>query len=114
MALLLRFGFWFGLIALTIASLVPVPMLPPQVMNIWDKAQHAFGFAGITALGLLAYTRHDMRVCLGLLAWGGAIELMQWASGWRYGEWIDWLADAIGVASAWLIWYALAHRTRRP
>jgi VanZ family protein len=107
---LLRLAFWFSLAALTIASLVPVALLPPQAMTIWDKAQHALGFAWLAALGLAAYPRASMAVAGGLIVWGGAIELMQWATGWRYGEWIDWLADAVGIAAAWLLWRALPAR----
>jgi hypothetical protein len=114
MPTLLRLAFWSGLCALTVASLIPVAMLPPQALNIWDKAQHALGFAGITVLGLVAYPRHARLICVGLLLWGGAIELMQWASGWRFGEWIDWLADAVGIAAAWLVWHGLTRRTATP
>lgn len=97
-------AFWCSLTALTIASLVPVELLPPQAMDLWDKAQHALGFAWLALLGLLAYPRQAPAVLLGLLAWGGLIELMQMATGWRYGEWSDWLADGVGVAAAALLW----------
>jgi len=110
MRTLLRLGFWLSLIALTIASLVPVPMLPPQVMSLWDKAQHALGFAWLGALGLLTYPRRIWAVVVGLVVWGGAIELMQWGTGWRYGEWSDWLADVIGITAALLLWYCLPPR----
>jgi hypothetical protein len=62
----------------------------------------------------MAYPRHARIICVGLLLWGGAIELMQWASGWRFGEWIDWLADAVGIAAAWLVWHGLTRRTATP
>jgi VanZ family protein len=48
-------------------------------------------------------------VAIALLAFGGAIELAQAATGWRYGEWSDWLADAVGLAAGW----ALAWHPRR-
>lgn len=105
---LLRTTFWLFFTALTVASLVPVPLLPPQVMSIWDKAQHALGFATLGTLGLLAYPRHGpLRVLSALLLWGGLIELLQAWSGWRYGEWIDWLADGVGLAAAGLLWWLL-------
>lgn len=110
MNMLARLAFWASLAALTVASLVPVTLLPPQAMNIWDKAQHAVGFAWLAGLGLMAYPRHAVTLCLGLLAWGGAIELMQAATGWRYGEWIDWLADGVGIAAAALLWHCLPKR----
>lgn len=106
----LRLAFWLSLAALTVASLVPVDLLPPQAMNIWDKAQHALGFAWLAALGLASYPRLPAPLAIGLIFWGGAIELVQWGTGWRYGEWIDWLADVIGIAVACLVWHALPPR----
>jgi VanZ family protein len=93
--------------AVTIGSLTPTPYLPPQVFDIWDKAQHAGAFLLLGGLGLLAYPVSALRVLLGLLAFGGGIELAQAATGWRIGDWVDWLADAIGVAAvywAWVLW----------
>lgn len=110
MPTLVRLSFWLSMAALTIASLVPVDLLPPQAMNIWDKAQHALGFAWLAALGLAGYPRAAALVAGGLLVWGGAIELMQWGTGWRYGEWIDWLADAVGILATWLVWRVLPVR----
>ena len=88
---------------------MPVAYLPPQVFNLWDKAQHALAFTALTTVGLLAYPRQPWRVAIGLLAFGGAIELAQAATGWRYGEWSDWLADAVGLAAG----SALAAHPRR-
>lgn len=107
---LIAMGFWCSLLGLTIASLVPVELLPPQAMSIWDKAQHALGFAWLALLGLLAYPRRAGAVVAGLILWGGLIELMQLTTSWRDGEWIDWLADAIGVLTVWLTWRLLPGR----
>ena len=63
----------------------------------------------LASLGLLAYPRQPWRVAIALLAFGGAIELAQAATGWRYGEWSDWLADAVGLAAG----SALAAHPRR-
>ncbi len=92
---------------LTIASLVPVTMLPPQTFNIWDKAQHAFGFGWLALIGLLAYPERPWRLAACLLLYGGAIELAQAATGWRYGEWLDLLADGVGIALGALLWFGL-------
>jgi VanZ family protein len=90
--------------AVTIGSLTPTPYLPPQVFDIWDKAQHAGAFLLLGGLGLWAYPASAPRVLLGLLAFGGGIELAQAATGWRIGDWSDWLADAIGVGAVYLAW----------
>ncbi len=110
---LLRLAFWTSLAVLTVASLVPVVMLPPQAMNLWDKAQHAIGFGWLALVGLWAYPRHVLPVVVGLLVWGAAIEVMQSATGWRYGDVIDWIADAVGVVVAWAVWRLVPARLAR-
>jgi VanZ family protein len=105
----LVWAFWALLLGVAVLSLMPVAYLPAQVFNLWDKAQHALAFTALATAGLLAYPRQPWRVVIGLLAFGGAIELAQAATGWRYGEWSDWLADAVGLAAG----SALAAQPRR-
>ena len=108
---MIRLLFWLSVLGITIASLVPVGMLPPHTLDVWDKAQHAIAFAWLGLCGLLAYPKQLLRVVPGLLLLGGAIELAQSATGWRYGEWLDFAADAIGIAFAvavWLLWHRRA------
>jgi VanZ family protein len=90
-------AFWIGLAAVTVLSLMPTDFLPPPVFSLWDKAQHALGFAVLTALGLLAYPQRPWRMALALLIFGGAIEVAQAATGWRHGDWFDLFADAVGI-----------------
>jgi VanZ family protein len=104
---LIRAAFWCSAIVLTIASLVPVDVLPPQAATIWDKGQHAFGFGWLALLGLLAYRHRPWTMIVALLVYGGVIELLQAATGWRYGEWLDFLADGIGVMIGTAIWLAV-------
>lgn len=98
--------FWCALVTLVVLSLMPSPMLIlPSAINFWDKAQHALGFFGLTWLALLAYPRKPMsQLGVILLLLGGAIELAQWATGWRQGDWLDLLADAVGISSALMLW----------
>ncbi len=107
---MIRAIFWLSLLGITIASLVPVPMLPPQALDIWDKAQHATAFAWLALLGLLSYPAQTPRVALGLLVFGGAIELAQDATGWRYGDWVDLLADGVGIFLGSAVWWLLFRR----
>ncbi|AOW15534.1 hypothetical protein LPB72_07325 [Hydrogenophaga crassostreae] len=93
-------AFWFACAAVATLSLVPVSELPAVTLDVWDKAQHAAGFFFLCVLGLMAYPRHFSRVCMGLLLFGVAIEVAQSISGWRTGDWLDWLADAVGVLLA--------------
>ena len=102
--------FWLALLVLTTLSLMPTGLLPPPVFSLWDKAQHALGFGGLTLLGLLAYPHQRVRLPLLLLAHGGLIEVAQAATGWRYGEWMDLLADAVGIAVVTGLWWVTAMR----
>jgi VanZ family protein len=104
MRALLRAMFWLACVAVAVLSLLPVDRLPPAVFDWWDKAQHALGFLVLGALGLLAYADVSSRVILGLLCFGAGIEFAQTATGWRYGDWQDWLADALGIAVAFGMW----------
>lgn len=103
--------FWLALLVLTTLSLMPTGLLPPQVFSLWDKAQHALGFGGLTLLGLLAYPHQRVRLALLLLAHGGLIEVAQAATGWRYGEWMDLLADAVGIAVVTGVWWVKPMRS---
>lgn len=111
---MIRAIFWLSLLGIAVASLVPVGMLPPPALNIWDKAQHATAFVWLTVLGLLSYPAHAIRVGLGLLVFGGAIELAQAATGWRHGEWVDLAADAIGIGAGVAVWWLLRRRRAIP
>ena len=94
--------FWLSLLTLSTLSLLPSGYLPPQAFSLWDKAQHALGFAGLTVLALWAYPGAARKIPWWLLIHGAAIELAQAATGWRQGDWLDWLADAIGILAGML------------
>lgn len=96
-------AFWGCLLGTVFLSLVPVERLP-QAFHWWDKAQHALGFAMLTVLGLLAYPKARRWLPWGLLLLGGFIELAQAATGWRQGDWVDLLADAVGIVAVTIAW----------
>lgn len=104
---LARVAFWACLLGVVVLSLTPVQQLPPQVLNLWDKAQHAGGFAVLTLLGLWAYPQRAIKLLAAMLALGAGIEVAQAATGWRYGDVLDWVADAVGVAAAYTVWRLL-------
>ena len=92
-----RWIFWLLLLIVIGLTLSPIAYLPQQAFSLWDKAQHALAFATLAALGALAYPRRIGLLVLSLLVFGGAIELAQAATGWRSGDWADWLADGVGL-----------------
>jgi len=91
--------FWTALAIVTILSLIPGTAVPGP-LQFWDKAQHAMAFALLTVLGCLSYPRHLKILVLSLLVYGGLIELVQATlTTTRFGDVIDWVADAIGIAA---------------
>jgi VanZ family protein len=88
-------------------SLAPPTALPPSAFSMWDKAQHALAFVALAVLGLQAYPGRWVRLWLGLLLLGAAIEVAQTVVGWRQGDVADWVADAVGVALGVVLFRAL-------
>jgi VanZ family protein len=91
--------FWACFLALNALALSPAPYLPPlDVLNWWDKAQHAIGFGTLAVLAVLAYPDvSKLRMGLMLVALGVLIEVLQYFSGYRFGDWQDAVADGVGV-----------------
>lgn len=100
----LRLAFWMAVVGVGVGSLMPTTYLYSQAFDIWDKAQHAFAFVLLGSLGLIAFTLRPLQILTGLLVYGGLIELAQSITGWRVGDWLDWLADAVGVGVVYLGW----------
>ncbi|MCX7250034.1 MAG: VanZ family protein [Burkholderiales bacterium] len=94
-----RWIFWLLVLIVIALTLSPAAYLPKQAFTFWDKAEHALAFATLALLGALAYPRRIGVLAVSLLAFGGAIELAQAATGWRSGDWADWLADAVGLVA---------------
>jgi len=91
------------------------PAPPPSADVGWDKANHALAFATLALVAELAFwpvqTRRR-RISIGLVAFGGFIELVQAQIPERSGDWADLAADATGIAIGLGI-VALVHRLAR-
>lgn len=76
----------------------------------WDKANHLLAFATLGALASLGWRSAWSWVCL--LAFGGAIELLQALTPAREASWADLGADALGLALAALLLGVVRRRAR--
>jgi VanZ family protein len=92
---------WRWAFAACLVIVMALALTPPQVPTPttgWDKANHALAFAVLAVLGLVSYPRRKVALLAGLLAYGGAIELLQGLTDYRSAEWLDLAADGVGLA----------------
>lgn len=92
---------WRVLLALCLLSVTTLSLIDvgPEVPHTgWDKSNHALAFVVLTMLANLAFPGRTAGVVLGLMAYGGLIEILQSLTPNRLAEWADWLADGIGIA----------------
>ena len=84
---------------INVLALTPGPYLPPlEIFNWWDKAQHAIAFGALAVLAVLAYPEASkLRIAFLLVVQGVLIEVLQYFSGYRFGDWQDAVADGVGV-----------------
>jgi VanZ family protein len=106
---MLKILFWICFVGLNALALSPAPYLPPlDVFNWWDKAQHAIGFGTLAVLAVLAYPQiSKLRIGGWLMVQGVVIEVLQYFSGYRYGDWQDAVADGVGVLLGLVLMAAL-------
>jgi VanZ family protein len=106
------------LLAMLVTVLAVVPAPPRQMDLGWDKLNHVTAFAALAVCAIFGWRSSRaarLAVLLALLAFGGAIELVQRQLPNRSGEWSDLGADAIGIglgALLALLW--LRRRKEQP
>lgn len=98
----LRALFIAAILGMLVVTLSPMSGLPSTSTG-WDKADHALGWMGLTLLGLAAWPKRGALLAVGLVAFGGLVEVLQGFTGYRSAEWGDLLADALGVGAALVI-----------
>ena len=94
---LAQFIFWLVMMMMTALFLVPQEFVSGGIFDWWDKVQHAVVFGTLMLLGYFAYSKYFWRLVIGLTVYGVLIELIQSWTGWRQGEVLDAVADAVGV-----------------
>ncbi len=98
-----------GLYVLATAIVLYLCLAPsrdvPGENLIWDKAAHALTWAILTGAGLVLSPRRPRSILAFTLGLGAAIEVLQATMGFgRDGDWRDFAADSVGVATALLCW----------
>lgn len=96
-----RLAFLMCLVAVLTLSLVPTT--PETLTTGWDKTNHLLGFAMLAVLGCCSYPGRTLAVLAALLGYGALIEGLQSLTPYRFAEWGDWLADALGLLAGWLL-----------
>jgi len=86
---------------IALLSLLPGKDLPE--LHLWDKLEHTLAYVALGfCFGSIVVRRDFLWLGLTLVAFGGAIELIQGHVG-RDAEWGDLLADAIGTTVGQLL-----------
>ena len=95
------------LMAVTVLCLIPIPDPPLKDVPLMDKWTHMVMFGGICIVVFVElYLNRQHRwlwtSAVGAALYGGLIELMQkYLTTCRSGDWMDFVADAIGALLAY-------------
>ena len=93
------YGFLLGWLVISLLTLSPAEQLPEVPGS--DKTHHLIGFGGWVLLCSLGALKRLLWMSLFILFWGGVIELIQPYVN-RFGEWLDFGANSLGVVLALL------------
>lgn len=83
------------MLGVVVLALVPAP--PKELTTGWDKSNHLLAFAVMAWLGCKAFPNRLVYVMFGLLANGAVIEVLQSFTPTRFADWLDLLADGLGI-----------------
>jgi VanZ family protein len=105
---LCRGGFALCILTVTVLSLLPQAVMPK--VGISDKVSHFIAYTAIAAFGLLGYRTAAVRIAIGVIGLGGAIEVGQIFVPGRSAEILDFIADIGGVAAGLVLARLLLRR----
>lgn len=95
--MVLRLAFWAALaLLLYMAVARPMPGGPQGVLSLNDKLVHGLAYASLTVMGLWGNLK-DGFVLTVLLVHGALIEALQEWMPERTADWLDLLANCIGI-----------------
>jgi VanZ family protein len=106
-SLVLKLFFWVILSLVTVFSMLEIP--GKQVFQWQDKLSHLVVYMLLFWLLLLAYGKQWSLISLGILLvfFSGLIEVAQSFTGYRQAEWLDLLANMVGILVAALSYKVL-------
>ena len=91
---------WRGALVLCMAAILALSLAPPSAdlpTTGWDKSNHMLGFAALAVLAHWAWPGRTVLAMLGLLAFGGLIEILQSLTPYRQADFADLVADGAGL-----------------
>jgi VanZ family protein len=92
-------------LVLTYMALAPTRDVPGSEL-FWDKFEHGSAWTVLTLLGLVLSTKRRWMIGVFALAFGAVIEVLQAVMPFgRDGNVGDFVADTIGVAAAYALWF---------
>jgi len=109
---------WRGLLAallVVITWLALVPHPPQGLTTGWDKSNHALAFATLAFVSVRAVWPQPQQwhlLFMAVLAYGGGIEIAQSFLPPRSAEWLDLLADGVGICIGLLLAWPVARLAR--
>ncbi len=95
--------FWSALTVSYIAAILPQEMAP-TIGNLSDKTLHFLAFSVLVLLLNFSYRIAWWKSVLYLLFYGCFIEFSQYFTPNRCAEWLDIVADSIGIAIGLLLY----------
>ena len=106
-------------IVIWVLCLIPIPETPLSHVRLIDKWTHLVMYGGLCTViwaeqlrcyHRVAWSRAVVGAIVAPVLMGGLIEIVQayCTGGRRSGEWMDWVADSIGVAIGAVIGILLA------
>ena len=97
--------YWLYITVLLLVSIATLSLWPaahlPNVPGT-DKTHHFIAYAALVFPTALKRPKEYLSIILIFLAFSGAIELIQPYVN-RYGEWLDMLANTLGLFIGWLL-----------
>jgi VanZ family protein len=100
------------LLLISVAWLAFMPEPPDNHLPHGDKLNHLLAFGTLAAVARFSAApgrRQAALAAVGLLTYGGFIEIVQTQLAWRSGEWLDLLADVAGIALGLAVAALLRH-----